>query len=217
MLSGLLVIYSCNFEVFKKGPVEKAPPAGHILEYGTNAPIPNALVYIQECESESLGNISCQQIDTVFSDADGYYQFPVSGFRVNAQKNGFFSDDNSFTYVDVGNETTTDVVLSPYAWLKVTLKNESGAYLINTPGPEHNYYLAKGEIRDFTILGFGNREANFLFSVYQMPNSPIQSLDSISITKSNGDKIIPDYENSVSPRFGIYLPGHDTTVISITY
>jgi hypothetical protein len=43
--SDLLVIYSCNFEVFKKGPVEKAPPAGHILEYGTNAPIPNALVY----------------------------------------------------------------------------------------------------------------------------------------------------------------------------
>jgi hypothetical protein len=73
--SGLLVIYSCNFEVLKKGPVEKAPPAGHILEYGTNAPIPNALVYIQECESQSLGNISCQQIDTVFSDADGYYQF----------------------------------------------------------------------------------------------------------------------------------------------
>ncbi len=124
---------------------------------------------------------------------------------MNAQKNGFFSDDNSFTYVDVGNETTTDVVLSPHAWLEVTLKNESGAYQISSPGENgdsnsREFYLNQNQETVFIIFRGGNKDLKYGFDILDTPN---HVLDDFSNVKVNGGAIPIIKEGNVCSNYPV--------------
>ena len=58
----------------KKDP-EFSSIEGRVLEKGSNKPIPNAMIRIQKCAGEFLGNTSCTDTDTTYSDKDGNYSY----------------------------------------------------------------------------------------------------------------------------------------------
>ena len=214
LLCGLLLIET-GCKIDEPGP--KPPPEGYVLEYGTEKPIPNAQVLVYgDCEGELLGSLQCKLLETVTSDQNGYYKSTVpNAFDVYARKEGYDPYfPTSSAGVLSGTETSTDIHLTPFAWLKVTLINESGAELIYAPKP---YYLQIGEQKVVKTQEFGNQVHKLLFSVYPTENGNEQSMDSIRIYNIMGERIIPNMNNSASPKVDLYLPGHDTTAITIIY
>ncbi len=194
LVAGALLGFSaCDLGL--DGAVHRKPPAGRVIESSTGAPIPGARVILSDCDGEFLGNSNCALLDSTQSDAGGNYAFARWGFMVNAQKEGYFTDDNTSALVLDGSEENTDIVLPPYAWLEVTVKNESGAYAIssteiNSVSP---IQLTAGEDTTFIHLVRGNQDYHYVYSIWTDANT------------ANTMSIKP------------YCPGHDTTKITITY
>ena len=162
---GLCLLPGC----FSLKEYEDVPPAGKVVAFGTNEPIAGATVSLYECEGEVLGSFNCWVTATTTTDANGRYAFKQPGFSVNATKPQYFSDDNTSQPVLAYTETNTDIALPPYAWLKVTLKNESGAYAISVPskGPLLNgglVYLEQNQDATFLIFAKGNQDYKYIFS-----------------------------------------------------
>lgn len=214
LLCGLLLLET-GCKIDEPGP--KPPPEGYVLEYGTEKPIPNAQVLVYgDCEGELLGSLQCKLLETVTSDQNGYYKSTVpSAFDVYARKEGYDPYyPTSSAGVLSGTETSTDIHLTPFAWLKVTLINESGAELINLFTQN---YLQQGEQKELIKKFSGNEINKIGFSVYSNEGGLRQSMDSIQIYNALGERIIPNMNNSTSPKVDLYLPGHDTTAITIIY
>jgi len=221
MFNGLLPLL-CSLLLIETGckiddPSPKPPPEGYVLEYGTQKPIPNAQVLVYgDCEGELLGSLQCKLLETVTSDQNGYYKSTISNaFDVYARKEGYDPEyTKSSAGVLSGTETSTDIHLTPFAWLKVTLVNESGAELIYVPKP---FYLQLGEQKEIVTKELGNKIHKLLFSVYPTEGGTQQSMDSVRIYNIHGERILPNMNNSASPKVDLYLPGHDTTAITIIY
>ena len=180
------------------GAVHRKPPAGRVIETGTGAPIPGARVMLSDCDGEFLGNSNCALLDSTQSDAGGNYAFARWGFMVNAQKEGYFTDDNTSALVLDGSEENTDIVLPPYAWLEVTVKNESGAYAFDPPAsgsgnPQIHLTIGNDSMLPILLVR-GNQEYVYRYGIYQDSGSVGQYV-------------------TVRP----YCPGHDTTKITIAY
>ncbi len=176
---------------------ERKPAAGRVLEYGTLKPIEGAVVTLYECEGEVLGNFSCHAIDSTSSSTDGQYAFSQTGFLTNARKADYFTDDYTEAHVLFGSEEKSDITLPPYAWLKVTIRNESGAYAISSSAlNEINPRILLPLGTDSTIVKLlkGNKPYKFIYGVWLQENVPgeTKSIDVLPI-------------------------GHDTTAITITY
>ncbi|MBL7802929.1 MAG: carboxypeptidase regulatory-like domain-containing protein [Saprospiraceae bacterium] len=202
------------------GAVHRKPPAGRVIETGTGAPIPGARVILSDCDGEFLGNSNCVILDSTLSDASGNYAFTRWGFMVNAQKEGYFTDDHTSALVLDGSEETTDIVLPPYAWLEVTVRNESGAFAISVPGPSETHssmLMALPENADtvYWCLYRGNVEHRFIYGVLTSPEQSTTDPNA-STVKINGVVIQP-MANTVATWVDFYLPGHDTTKITIAY
>ncbi len=202
---------------------ERKPAAGRVLEYGTLKPIAGAVVTLYECEGEVLGNFSCHAIDSTASNSDGQYAFSQTGFLTNARKAGYFTDDYTEAHVLFGSEDKADIILPPYAWLKVTIRNESGAYQVTAPGPDlassgRSLFLSQGADSTFTLFRKGNEDYKYIFSVIPVEGgTSTKDLNAFKIYKEDGQPIAASLENSASPWFKVYLTGHDTTAITITY
>jgi hypothetical protein len=205
---------------------DKTPPyvAGRVLEAGTDKPIADARIFLTGCTGRLFGSLDCKVVDSTRTAEDGTYRInhitPELADLVTAVAPGYFSDLNSQASVP-GDEfnPNINVTLYPHAWIRYTLKNQSGAYMIyQSDTPSNNgIVIPKGEQITYKKLTKGNLEYNVLFAVYSTVNSPIQSLDSVLIYDGYGNKIYPDYHNSATPRFGLFLPGHDTTDVTIIY
>lgn len=198
------------------------PVSGRALEYGTLKPIEGAMVSLYKCEGEFLGTFSCRRIDSLLSDSDGHYAFTQTGFLVNAHKAGYFTDNTTEKNVAFGTEDMTDIVLPPHAWLKVTLKNESGAYQITGPGFDATsngrlFLLPQGVDSTFMVFRKGNKNFKYIFSVIPIEGGPSTTDINAFQISSNGQVIIPSLVNSAAPWFDIYLSGHDTTNVAIIY
>jgi hypothetical protein len=201
---------------------KKIPPSGQVLEYGTMKPIPNALVLLYECQGEGLGNFGCSVVDSMRSSADGKYTFSSTGFQVDAYKQGYFTDYMTAVGVLSGSEDKCNIILSPHAWLRVNIRNESGAYLISVPGAtstdtERAISLEQGQDSTFTIFRDGNQDYDYVFAVIPVEGMPSTKDPNAFKISSNGVIITPTWENSSAPWFPIYLPGHDTTNLTIIY
>ncbi|MBL7802930.1 MAG: carboxypeptidase regulatory-like domain-containing protein [Saprospiraceae bacterium] len=203
--------------------VHRNPPAGRVIETGTGTPIPGARVILSDCDGEFLGNSNCVMLDSTQSDASGNYAFTRWGFMVNAQKEGYFTDDNTSALVLDGSEENTDIVLPPYAWLEVKLKNESGAdFEIIPPGTggSGTQGICLTQSMDTVmpaLLIRGNQNYKYLFSI-RSGGVSLQDTGGIYIYYEDGSLLgEPSLENSLSPWFSVYCPGHDTTKITIAY
>lgn len=195
--------------------------AGVVKEFGTDTPIPDATVYGIDCEGEPLGPITCFATDMTHTDAEGHYSLPEEPGWVLAEASSYWKADQVPVLYE--KELVTNVSLYPFAWLKVTLRNESGAYLFSGPTgsypdlPERGFVLPQDS--DTTIVCFtkGNIDFKYVFGIFLQPNEPsLKDLSGVVITKSDGAQITPVSTDAASI-FTIYLPGHDTTNLFITY
>jgi len=194
----LLLILLAGCQKWETGHVRERA-AGYVIEYGTGRPIPDAFVSLGACDSDPNGNLNCTTADTTRSAGDGHYSFEIidneAVLRVNATKEGYFTDHTTAKSVLDGSEENTDIVLPPYAWLEVTVKNESGAYAIssteiNSVSP---IQLTAGEDTTFIHMVRGNQDYHYVYSIWTDANT------------ANTMSIKP------------YCPGHDTTKITIAY
>ncbi len=222
LAAGWLVFYT-SCDIIDDEGYKPKPPAGLVLEHGTEKPISGARVSLQEYEGELLGAHSFTEIDYQFTNEDGAYDFDRPGFLVTATKESYFTDDQTGKPVLGGSERNTDIHLYAHAWLKVTLKNQSGAYGITVPGETvlHTGKLltiSANESEEIVLFREGNVDKRYMFSVIPIEGQlASQDLSSLTVEKSNGDKIALTLDNCVNPCFGLNLPGHDTTSITITY
>lgn len=221
VIGSLLLPIGCDLGL--NDPIHKKPPLGRVIETGTGVPIPGARVYLADCDGEFLGSFNCTTLDSTNTDAGGSYAFDQSGFMVNAFKAGYFADHTTSALVLAGSEEHTDIVLPPFAWLEVTVRNESGASFSIFPpngggsgGPGINLVQGADTLLP-TLLIRGNQEYKYLFSIYTDSGQPLQDLSIIHILYEDGSITEPTRQNSLSPWFPVYLPGHDTTHITIAF
>jgi hypothetical protein len=189
--SWLIALSGC-----KKNPIVQ----GQVVEFGTNTPIPNATVKLSECDGEVLGSFLCTNVGSTTTDDKGNFSFDLEGFQVSADANKYWESGDDFEVLQ-GKEGCYDRVtisLFPYAWLKVTLKNESGAYAFDPPSNFSGnplIYLTQNQDTVFELIKVkGNKEFIYSYGVYQTNGS---------------DRIF----TTIRP----FCNGHDTTNLTITY
>lgn len=194
-----VLLFACRD--WDSGGYVPKPPAGRVLEYGTETPIPDALVSIAACDGELGGTLNCSLLDTTRSDAQGRYAFDFTDdmavLRVNAFKDGYFTDHTTAASVLDYSEQQTDILLPPFAWLEVTIRNESGAYAFNTDvfdSVNPYLYVSQGSDTTLTALVRGNQNYKFGYCIKPDPET-LTGCD--WVTK--------------------YCPGHDTTKLTIIY
>lgn len=214
-MSMLLIMTSCR-DVLGGDP-ELFKPQGYVRTFGSDAPIVGARVFQSECEGEVLGSLSCTLVDSALTDVTGHFALSTpGGLAIAASATGYFPSE---TQAILGNGATpVDIKLYPHAWLRVTIRNESGAYLISAPGatPVSNsreFFLEADRDTTFTIFGYGNDEFKYVFGVLDQPSHVLEDISIIKVNEGN----IPVHKGEGSLNFKVYLPGHDTTDLLIIY
>jgi hypothetical protein len=103
--------------------------SGKVLEFGSNKPISNAKVGIYEEGGAFLGTTWTKLVDTTRTDANGFYSIEKnnidrsSSFFIAAAANKYYTYDPN-NYLVTGQEVTNNnIVLDPFAWIKVHVKN----------------------------------------------------------------------------------------------
>jgi hypothetical protein len=206
---------------------KERPPtiSGRVLEYGTEQPIEGATVKVRACEGEFLGPIYCYTVDSAKADAQGRYSmpFPNGASLANAYMPGYFSDIDS--EIDIGSkpDNDADIWLHPHAWIRVTIRNESGAYGFYPDRNQSGLPLIHLNIgQDSTLLDEikfrkGNDFTKYIFSSILEEGGGTPPLDYWENVKAFvGSENIP-VKVGVGASIKFYLPGHDTTDITIIY
>ncbi|MFN0174143.1 MAG: hypothetical protein ACKVU0_05805 [Saprospiraceae bacterium] len=204
---------SCQFT--SKEPQYK-PAAGRVLEYGTLTPIEGASVSLYDCEGELLGNFSCHILDSTLSDSEGRYAFSQTGFLTNARKDGYFTDHTTEAQVLFGSEDKTDIILPPHAWLRVTIRNESGVYGFGSSQLlEERLIQAQGQEHTVVKLVKGNALYNLIFFILLDDNTSTTDISNIKVLDESGNEL--PITQGVSLSVFASPIGHDTTNLFITY
>ena len=209
----LTLIFSCHKPEDNPIPKDKVPYGdgsrtkieGRVLEYGTLKPIPNALVVLEEeFHMPFTGGGKYYPIDSTYTDSDGYYIYDFKhidklddyyfSYQVKVLAPKYF-DNNS--RMENGYAHRSDIILDPYAWIKVHVKNvnpfdENDE--LRTGSPKGGGGVFIGINMDATEIQnkFGNRKIELLWVVIK---NKIQSIHKDSL----------------------YLPAHDTIDYEIFY
>jgi hypothetical protein len=127
------LLFSFSYSCTKNQDEDFSFVEGFVVEYNSKKPIPNARIIIQNCGGEFLSSFSCSNIDTIYSDAKGYYSYrkdligdevysgAASNFLVPSKKNYFPYTLEDYAMPTRGNRKK-DMVLTPEAWLRVHVK-----------------------------------------------------------------------------------------------
>ena len=138
----------------------KTTLSGRVIEYGTAEPVPDAQVFVISQEGDPFGPSVSVIADSFRTAADGtfhreYLNDDLSGGEyVSVYKPGFrYEKDLPFH----NGENNLEVVLRPYAWLKLIPVADQGETLISVNISEVGYGLMIGQFSDtvrvFEILG----------------------------------------------------------------
>ena len=180
--------------------------SGKVLEFGSNKAIPNAKVGIYEEGGEFLGSTWTKLVDTTRTDANGFYSINKpnidkgSSFFISAAANKYYTYDPNNYLVTGQNVTNNNIVLDPFAWIKVHVKNvnpfndRDSILLGNVVGPA-----------DGTMTYIGkNVELNFINKI--RGNLPIRATWTVA-------------KNSIGKSFvdTIKVSAHDTLKYEILY
>ncbi len=194
-----------------------------VQEYGTHTPIAGATVTLGDCDSDPNGNVGCTNILSGTTDEHGQFKTDETAFAAAASAEGFWKSGDDFIVINAASglsQIPNLIYLYPHAWLEVTVKNESGAYMITVPGDwpigtNTKVLIGKGEQGTFTVFRQGNKTMRYIFSVWENSVKPIEDLSYVQVLKNNGEPIL--INNTPADWFEIFLKGHETTKITITY
>ena len=185
---------------------------GRVLEKGSNKPIANAMIRIQKCSGEFLGNTSCIDIDTTYSDKDGNYSYyhelvgneiySGAGFFLVPSKPKYFSYLPQDYAMPTRGASQKDMILFPMAWMKIHVKTVNN-YTLNDaidvlqvlpggPGPGKNFVSASN-VNYTEIYKLGGNDTTTIYW---------------NIRKNN---FITNYSKK------IYLPALDTTTFNLFF
>jgi hypothetical protein len=200
--------------------------AGRVLEFGTDKPIPGALVKVLNCSGALLGSISCGLVGTVTTDANGYYQMPYpeggGGLTANAKMPGYFTDTDSEVCVCTPVDKV-DIRLHPHAWIRVKIKNESGAwgfYPQSTQSGIPPITLEQGKDSILVSeLDFrkGNDSTKYSFSARLFNGAGTPPMDYWQNVKAYVNSQEVPIKANLGATIKFYIPGHDTTNLTIIY
>ena len=208
----LPLIFSCHKPEDNPTPKDKVPYGdgsrtkieGRVLEYGSLKPIPNALVVLEEeFHMPFTGGGKYYPIDSTYTNADGYYIYDFKhidklddyyfSYQVKALAPKYF-DNNS--RMENGYAHRSDIILDPYAWIKVHVKNVN-------PFDEKDYLFTN-------IWGGGGKYYGLDIDITEV--YPVPGARKIKFfSRSTKNKITVEKLDS------LYLPPHDTINYEILY
>ncbi len=163
----LIVFSSCR----KEGSTGPRIWEGRVLEYGSDKPVAGARVYLWEGSSEWWGQSSEYRIDSTESAADGSFRFSyerVGGryYRITGGADQYYPGE---AFLERTSSTRADLVLDPYAWVRIHVKNvnpvnENDFLSLNTNSCSERAFLGMS-VDQFTVCQYrGNREYSFIYS-----------------------------------------------------
>lgn len=178
--------------------------SGKVLEFGSNKPIPNAKVGVYEEGGEFLGTTWTKLVDTTRTDANGFYSIEknnidrTSSFFISAAANKYYPYDPN-NYLVTGQEVANNnIVLDPFAWIKVHVKNVN-------PFNERDSILLGNVVGTIPMTHVGkNIELNYTNKVRGNLRMEVQW----SVGKNSIWKFFTD---------SITIPAHDTLNYEILY
>lgn len=179
------------------GGCRKCKIEGRVLEFGTEKPIPNATAILSECEGEVLGSFTCTEKARTLADADGTFTFDNTGFAVAAEAADYWPSGDDFVLIP--DDCPEPMVhLYPNAWLEVTIRNESGAYLYfpysnNSGNPGIQLSVGRDSVISNSLV-LGNKVNVYTYGVKVSPT-----------------------DIGTSTTLKPFCQGHETTKITITY
>ncbi len=165
--AALVVACGCKKEA------NKTILTGHVIEYGTSKPVAGAAVYVISQQGDPFGNPVYVTIDSFLTDAAGAFHREYldknlpGGEAVSVYKSGYrYEQDLPFH----SGENNLEVVLKPYAWLKLRTIPDQGestiGVSIDAVGYSFFIYSVEGDSsRVFEILG--NRDVKITWFTYQ--------------------------------------------------
>jgi len=169
---------------------------GHVTEYGTDAPISGARIYLWCANGEIFGPTGSSFIDSLVTDAEGAFHTDYldrelcGGIFLSAYKEGFFYKSD----IDIhGGVNDLEVVLDPEAWLK----------LVTIP-----------DLEMWQSLGFGG-------SISPHSVDSFEGTQEQLFEYPGGRKLVlhwgPFSNPTISYSDSIFLTPHDTTIYTIHY
>ncbi len=178
--------------------------SGRVLELESNKPIPNAKVGIYEEGGEFLGSTWTRLLDSFRTDANGFYHYEKhnldkgSSFFLSVAANKYITYDPN-NYLITGQAVNNlDVVLRPYAWIKVHVKNVN-------PFDDRDSIILGSVVGTIPMTHKGtNVELNYINRVFG--NTAMRVGWSVS-------------KNNIRQHFAdtIRIPAHDTLSYEILY
>lgn len=169
---------------------------GHITEYGTNAPIPGARVYLWCYSGEIFGPTGSSFIDSLVTDVSGAFHAEYldrdlcGGVYLSAFKEGFFYRSDIDIHTGLND---LEVVLDPEAWLKLVTIPDLGIW---------------------QSLGFGGSISPHVVDSFEGTQEQL-------FAYPGGKKIVLHWGPFANPEISysdsIFLVPHDTTLYSIHY
>jgi hypothetical protein len=126
--------------------------SGKVLEFGSNKPIANAKVGIYEEGGVFLGPTWTKFVDSTHTDTNGFYNMEKqnidngSSFYISAAANKYYTFDPTKYLVTGKGIVNNDIVLDPFAWIKVHVKNV-------TPFDENDRIILGNVVGEATTSG----------------------------------------------------------------
>jgi hypothetical protein len=193
---------------------------GKVLEFGTNKPIPDAEVAFSKYEGDVLGGSTTTPIGTYIADKDGHFCHDGKISIIAGKAAGFYPSGDDFIFVGQAAFDDYKLVLYPEAWLKVSIRNESGAEAFSGPSvglAGKLYTLNRDEETSFITDLKGNKGYKIIYDVYPVSGGTSNNnLDAAKIT-FEGSQLQPSQANSYSTWVEITPTGHDTSNLQIIY
>ena len=138
---------------------------------------------------------------------------------VGAKASGYWPGDQ--VPVLYQREQAANVSLYPFAWLKVIIRNESGAFGFFPPQNGSGYppiHLEQGQDSILQVeVEKGNDFTKYIFTVDTEEGGPFPDLSYWQKVKAAANGAPIDVTIGVGAILDFYLIGHDTTTLIITY
>jgi hypothetical protein len=125
---------------------------GIITEEGTGKPVANVQMRLRRCTYQVLGSSSCEMFDTTRTDAKGFFKFDFKHeqdyqYEVRAAPDAekYLVKNNDAPLEKGRYSNKINLILSPYSWVKLTVKNVNPVNQLDTIRIFNSSAISRGE------------------------------------------------------------------------